>query len=293
MVSLGYRRLVRPGDRPSVAKAARAAQGEGHRTQKPPLMDLAVRGRTALVTGASSGLGEAVAFGLAREGVKLGLAARRIQELERSAARARELGAPDAAAFPLDVTDPDSIEAAHAAFVERFGHADIVVLNGGGPKPGRFTELGLDDWDAAYRLLMRGMLRLVELAVPAMRAQRWGRIVALTSTSVKQPIDTLALSNVFRTALVAALRTLSAEVAHDGVTVNAIATGRIETARLRALYGDDEAKLREAGAEVPIGRIATPEEFAPMAVFLCGEPASYVTGQTISVNGGLVRALFG
>lgn len=269
------------------------AQGERGQTPKPPLMDLGIRGRSALVLGASSGLGEAVALALAREGVKLGLASRRLEDLERGAARARELGAPEAAAFSLDVTDPDSIEAAYAAFAERFEHADIVVLNGGGPKPGRFTELGLDDWDAAYRLLLRGMLRLVELVLPAMRAQRWGRIVALTSTSVKQPIDTLALSNVFRTALVAALRTLSAEVARDGITVNAIATGRIETARLRSIYGDDDAKLCAAGAEVPIGRIASPEEFAPMAVFLCGEPASYVTGQTISVDGGLVRALFG
>jgi 3-oxoacyl-[acyl-carrier protein] reductase len=126
-----------------------------------------------------------------------------------------------------------------------------------------------------------------------MRARKWGRIVALTSTSVKQPIDTLVLSNAFRTALVAALRTLAVEVAADGVTVNCIATGRIDTDRLRALYGNDERALRQAGAEVPIGRIAAPDEFAPMAAFLCGEPARYVTGQTISVDGGLVRGLFG
>jgi 3-oxoacyl-[acyl-carrier protein] reductase len=110
---------------------------------------------------------------------------------------------------------------------------------------------------------------------------------------VKQPIDNLLLSNAFRTALVATLRTLAVDVAPDGVTVNSIATGRIETARLRSLYGDDDAKLRAAGSEVPIGRIATPAEFAPLAVFLCGEPAGYVTGQTISVDGGLTRGLFG
>jgi len=126
-----------------------------------------------------------------------------------------------------------------------------------------------------------------------MRARGWGRVVALTSTSVKQPIDTLVLSNAFRTALVAALRTLASEVARDGITVNCIATGRVDTSRLRELYRGDESKLRQAGAEVPIGRIATPQEFAPMVAFLCSEPARYVTGQTISVDGGLVRGLFG
>jgi 3-oxoacyl-[acyl-carrier protein] reductase len=256
-------------------------------------VDFGIRGRTALVTGASSGLGEAVALALAGEGVKLGLAARRAERLEAVAARARQLGAPAAHAFELDLEDPESPAAMLAAFRAALGDADIVILNGGGPKAGRFSSLTLADWDAAYRLLLRGMLELLDAVTPPMRDRRWGRIVALTSTAVKQPIDTLTLSNAFRTALVATLRTLAVEVAPDGVTVNSIATGRVETARLRALYGDDASRLRQAAAEVPMGRIATPEEFAPMAVFLCSEPASYVTGQTISVDGGLTRGLFG
>jgi 3-oxoacyl-[acyl-carrier protein] reductase len=256
-------------------------------------MDLKLQGRAALVLGASSGLGEAIALSLAREGVRLGLAARRTDRLEAVAAKARKLGAPAARGFALDLRDAESVSAMHVAFLEAFGDADIAILNGGGPKAGRFTELSLADWDAAYGLLLRGMLQLLEAIVPPMRARGWGRIVALTSTSVKQPIDTLALSNVFRTALVSALRTLAVEIARDGVTVNSIATGRVETARLRALYGDDDAQLAAAASEVPMGRIASPEEFAPMAVFLCGAPASYVTGQTISVDGGLTRGLFG
>jgi 3-oxoacyl-[acyl-carrier protein] reductase len=256
-------------------------------------MDLKLRGRVALVLGASSGLGEAIALSLAREGARLGLAARRADQLESVAAKARELGAPEARGFKLDLREPGSISAMHSAFRDALGDADIAILNGGGPKPGRFTELALADWDDAYRLLLRGMLELLGAIVPPMRARGWGRIVALTSTSVKQPIDSLALSNVFRTALVSALRTLAVEVASDGVTVNSIATGRIETARLRAIYGDDEAQLRRASSEVPMGRTASAEEFAPMAVFLCGDPASYVTGQTISVDGGLTRGLFG
>src|ERR1700722_497201 len=255
-------------------------------------MDLRIAGKTALVTGASSGLGEAVALALAGEGVKLALAARRIDRLETVAANACELGAPDARGFELDLQDPESVAAAIAAVSGTCGPPDILVLNGGGPKAGRFGDLTLADWDGAYRLLLRGMLELLAAAVPPMRTKHWGRIVALTSTSVKQPIDNLLLSNAFRTALVATLRTVAVDVAPDGVTVNSIATGRIETARLRSLYGDD-AKLRAAGSEVPIGRVATPAGFAPLAVFLCGEPAGYVTGQTISVDGGLTRGLFG
>jgi 3-oxoacyl-[acyl-carrier protein] reductase len=175
-----------------------------------------------------------------------------------------------------------------------YGNVDILVLNGGGPKPGTFGDVALDDWDDGYRLVLRGMLEIVKRVVPAMRAGRWGRVVALTSTSVKQPIDTLVLSNAFRTALVSALRTLAVEVAADGVTVNCIATGRVLTDRLRKLYGNDDHALRAAAAaDVPMRRVATPEEFAPLVAFLCGKPASYVTGQTIAIDGGLTRGVFG
>lgn len=256
-------------------------------------MDLGIRGRTALVLGASSGLGEAIALALAGEGVKLALAARDLEKLEAVAERARQAGSPDARALRLDLNDPATIRPLLESLEEAFGGAGILILNGGGPKPGRFTQVTLDDWDAAYRLILRGMLEIIDGVLPGMHADRWGRIVALTSTSVKQPIPTLVLSNVFRTALVSALKTLAGEVAADGVTVNAIATGRIDTARLRSLYGGDEEALRRAGAEVPAGRVATPTEFAPLVAFLCGEPARYVTGQTISIDGGLTGGLFG
>lgn len=245
------------------------------------------------MSGASAGLGEAVALALAAEGAKLAVAARNEQRLEAVAREARERGAPDVRAFHLDLQDAASIAAMLSDVRSAFGDVDIAILNGGGPKAGRFTEMSLADWDGAYRLLMRGMLSLAHELVAPMRARRWGRIVALTSSSVKQPIDTLVLSNAFRTALVAALRTLAVEVASDGVTVNCIATGRVETARLRELYDNDETKLREAAREVPMGRVATPTEFAPMVAFLCGEPASYITGQTIAIDGGLIRGLFG
>ena len=256
-------------------------------------MDFGIRGRTALVCGASSGIGAAVALALAPEGVRLAVAARDGERLERIVQEAHRRGAASADAFRLDLQDPASIDAMLACVNETCGEIDIAILNGGGPRAGRFTEMSMDDWDGAYRLLLRSMLLVLERIVPPMRNRRWGRIVALTSSSVKQPIDALVLSNAFRTALVAALRTLATEVARDGITVNAIATGRIQTDRLRALYGNDEQRLHEAAREVPIGRIATPDEFAPMVAFLCSEPARYVTGQTISVDGGLVRGLFG
>jgi 3-oxoacyl-[acyl-carrier protein] reductase len=257
-------------------------------------MDLGIGGRTALVLGASSGIGEAVARELAREGVVLGLAARRGGELERVATAVKELGAADAHAFTVDLADADSIARLIADVDERLGHVDILVLNGGGPVPGKFGEMKIEQWDAAYRQILRSMLCVADGVLPSMRQRRWGRIVALTSTSVKQPIDTLVLSNAFRTALVSALRTLANEVAAEGITVNSIATGRVKTARLRALYGGSEEEMeRLAALEVPIRRVADPQEFAPLVAFLCGEPARYVTGQTISIDGGLTRGLFG
>lgn len=255
-------------------------------------MDFGIRGRVALVTGASAGIGEAVALALAQEGVKLAVAARRRDRLESVAREAKVRGAADARAFEIDLGNSASIEKLLAGVRNQLGDVEILVANGGGPKPGTFLDIRLDDWDVGYRTTLRNMLQLVDGVVPAMRARNWGRIVALTSSSVKQPILNLALSNVFRTALVSALKTLSIEVAPHGVTVNSIATGRVLTDRLRHLYPDEAAIHKSAETEVPIGRVATPEEFAPMVAFLCSEPARYVTGQTIAVDGGLIKSLY-
>ena len=256
-------------------------------------MDLGIRGKVALVTGASAGLGRACALALAAEGVRLAVAARRDDELQRVVEDAKRAGAQDARAFVTDVNDDASIGALLANVRDALGGVDILIANSGGPKPGAFTEMGLDDWDAGYRNVLRNMVQLVEGVVPQMRERRWGRIVALTSSSVKQPIPTLVLSNAFRTALVSALKTLSLEVSRDGITINAIATGRIETDRLRSLYKNDQGAMAEAArADIPIGRIAQPDEFAPLVAFLCGDPARYITGQTIAIDGGLIKSLF-
>ena len=150
----------------------------------------------------------------------------------------------------------------------------------------------LADWDAAYALTLQSALRLVHAVLPGMRARKWGRIVALESVVVKQPFAGMVLSNALRASVTAALKTLSSEVASEGITVNTIATGLVETDRLRSLY-DTPSKMAAAAAGIPMKRAASPAEYAPLVVFLCGEPAGYVTGQTISIDGGLTAGIFG
>jgi len=255
-------------------------------------VDLGIRGRVALVTGASSGIGEAVAFALAREGVRLAVSARRRERLEAVARTARDAGAVEAKAFTADQSDTASLRALVDAVEAALGPVEILVVNGGGPRPGTFAQTPEPEWDAAYALTLQSALRLVRAVLPGMRARRWGRIVALESVVVKQPFPGMVLSNAFRASVAAALKTLSAEVAAEGVTVNTIATGLVDTDRFRAVY-DTPAKAAAAIEAVPMKRPAAPEEFAPLVAFLCGEPARYVTGQTISIDGGLTAGLFG
>ncbi len=253
-------------------------------------MDLGLRGRLAIVTGASSGLGRACTLALAAEGARLAIAARRREILEAVAAEACATGAPDAVAYPLDLADPIAIDAFLRDVRARQGEPDVLVINSGPPAPGIAASLSLEQWDAAYGPTMRAMLQLVYGVVPSMRARGWGRVIYVGSSALKTPIPNLALSNAFRVGVLGALKSLSLNVAADGVTINVVAPGRIETERAKQIYGEGEARRRATEA-IPAGRFGAPEEFAPIVAFLAGEPARYITGTTIAVDGGLSPTL--
>jgi 3-oxoacyl-[acyl-carrier protein] reductase len=257
-------------------------------------VDLGLAGRTALVCGSSGGLGAAIARALAAEGARTVLCGRRADRVTALAA-----SLPHAVGVGVDLLDGNGPADLYAAAVEAFGPPEILVLNGPGPKPAAATDLGVDDVEAAFGGLVRQHIRLVSLALPAMRAAGWGRILAVGSSGVVAPLPNLALSNLGRAALAGYLKTLAAEVAADGVTVNLLLPGRITTDRTAEV---DAANARRTGrpvaeverastATIPAGRYGRPAEFAAAAAFLCGAPASYITGVALRCDGGLVRSL--
>jgi 3-oxoacyl-[acyl-carrier protein] reductase len=247
-------------------------------------VDLGLSGRTALVCGASSGLGLASAEALAEEGANVVLYARRAEELE---AQADRLGG---VAIGGDVTNDDDLERAVATAVERYGGLDVLVWNGGGPPPGGALDADPESLDSAYRLLVRGAVTLVRLCLPHLERSPAGRILAVSSLAAEEPTTHLALSNTFRPALVGWLKTLSREVGPKGITVNCVAPGRIATARLEQLYpgGPTDEQLEE----IALRRWGTPREFGDVVCFLASDRARYVTGQTVVVDGGMKRFLF-
>jgi 3-oxoacyl-[acyl-carrier protein] reductase len=247
-------------------------------------VDLGLGERTAIVCGASQGMGLAIAEALAAEGANVAMFARRRDVLEREAER---LGA-----LPVrgDLTSPQHLAQLVEQTVAAFGGVDVLVLNGGGPPPGSAAELTADAIESAVDLLLTPFVRLVELCLPHLRASGRGRIVAIESTSVLEPIPNLVLSNAVRPGVIGWLKTLAREVAPDGITVNVIAPGRIDTERLRDLYGDGGPTAADLAA-IPAGRLGAPAEIAAVACFLASEPASYLTGTVVPVDGGLTHGL--
>jgi 3-oxoacyl-[acyl-carrier protein] reductase len=247
-------------------------------------VDLGLSGRTALVCGASSGLGLASAEALAEEGANVVLFARRAEDLEGHAER---LGG---VAVAGDVREDDDLERAVSTAVERFGGLDVLIWNGGGPPPGGAEDADDASLESAYRLLLRSAVTLVRLCLPHLRQSRAGRIVAITSLAAQEPTTHLALSNTFRPAVTGWLKTLSREVGPSGVTVNCVAPGRIATARLDELYpgGPSEEQLEE----IALRRWGKPRELGDVVCFLASERAQYVTGQTVVVDGGMKRFLY-
>ena len=263
-------------------------------------MDLGIKGAPALVAAASKGIGRAVAEGLAREGARVAFFARSAPDVQHTAQEIR--AATGAEVLPLagDVTVAGDVERIAGETVARLGGLRILVTNAGGPPLGVFEEIDDGKWQAAFELNLLSVVRLIRAAVPHMRAAGGGRIVNIQSTSVKQPIDGLILSNAIRTGAVGLAKTLATELGKDRITVNTVCPGRIDTQRVRNLFAH-RARSRGVTAEqalaaeealIPLGRLGTPDEVAAMVIFLCSEPARYVTGVTMQVDGGLVRGLF-
>lgn len=270
-------------------------------------MDLNIRGRTALVTAGSRGFGKAVAVELAAEGARVALCARGEADLLAAVEGVRQAGqeawggsAGKVIHQALDITD----DAAVAAFVQRtekeLGPVDLMLINAGGPPAGNFGDLDLAAWEAAYRLTVESAVRLCRLVLPGMMARRYGRIVSITSVSVLQPVENLALSSVLRPAVQALTRVLAEEAASSGVTVNAVAPGFHNTSAVQRLI---DKKVELTGCtpadvvkgwtdRIPLGRLGEPEELAALIVFLMSGRAGYITGQGIVSDGGWFKGSF-
>jgi 3-oxoacyl-[acyl-carrier protein] reductase len=246
-------------------------------------MELGLAGRVALVTGGSRGIGRAIAAELAAEGCKVCIASRSPGDT------AEELGVM---AVAHNAADLDAIPAVVDEVAARLGPVDVLVTNTGGPPPGP-DPLGFSrsDWELAYRTLVLQPMAFVTAVMPGMRDRGWGRVVNVASTSVREVLPHLMLSNAHRAATLAAWKTVAREVAADGVTVNSVLPGRIGTDRLFSIYGSREAAQAGAATDVPAGRVGTPEEMAAAAAFLCSDRASYVTGVALLVDGGLTSSV--
>ncbi|UJA21533.1 SDR family oxidoreductase [Thermoleophilia bacterium SCSIO 60948] len=250
-------------------------------------MQLGIEGRVALVLGASKGIGFAVAEALAREGAAVALASR---SEERIGAAAEKVGS-GAIGIAADTDDVDAMRALPDRVADRLGPVEILVTNTGGPPKGVLADSGEADREAAHRSLVLAPWALIEAVLPGMRERGWGRIVNVGSSSIHEPIDGLALSNVYRPGALGLFGTLAREVAADGITVNTVGTGRFATDRLAENWGSRERMERDAPEGIPAGRLGRPEEFGDLVAFLCSERAAYLTGALIPLDGGLTHSI--
>jgi 3-oxoacyl-[acyl-carrier protein] reductase len=250
-------------------------------------VDLGIDGRTALVMGASKGIGRGIAGALAREGARVAISSRSEESLETAVAEIQG----EVRAFPADTGDLDRLRELPGEVTEQLGPVEILVANTGGPPPGGALDSSLEEWEAAFRSLVLATRVLVEGVLPGMRERGWGRIVNVSSSSIREPIPGLTLSNANRLAALGLLETLADEVAADGITVNTVATGMFATDRLADREGCLAGAEEAARQRVPAKRLGHPEEYGDLVAFLCSERAAYLTGAVIPLDGGLLRSV--
>jgi 3-oxoacyl-[acyl-carrier protein] reductase len=262
-------------------------------------MDLGLKDRVALVAASSTGLGKAVALGLAREGVALALCARTQRTLDNTAEEIRRETGAEVLARAIDVTQYEQVRAFVSEVAAHFGRLDICVANAGGPPSKSFADTSVEDWHTAAELNLMSTVYLAKETLPLMQQRRWGRFIAITSVTVKQPLDGLILSNAVRAGVLGLVKSLANEYGPSNVLVNNVCPGFTATARLNELaetlaakggVTPDDIEKRWA-SQAPLGRVGQPEELANLVVFLASERASYITGESIAVDGGLVKGI--
>lgn len=264
-------------------------------------MDLGISGRVAMVAASSQGIGKAVALSLAREGCCVSICGRdpgRLEHAQREMAAA--VPASQVLASPCDVTRAEDLEAWHRATVEQWGPVEILVTNSGGPPAARFLDLTEEQWKSGLDSILFNVVRLSRLVIPEMRKKKWGRIVHLSSLAAKQPIDLLTVSSTLRAGLSALTKTMSNQLAADGILVNAVLPGHVltdRTAHLNEIRAKEEGISVEefagrVGKTIPLGRYGEAAEIGDVVAFLCSERASYLTGATIQVDGGVIQSTF-